>query len=153
MQNKLTILFLCTGNSCRSQMAEALTNELHHKTITAYSAGLIAKGLDTKAMEMLQRLGIYTKDLHSKTIDEVMDIKFDFVITVCDHAAQTCPYFPTEPERIIRYAFDDPPKLTENMDYEEAIQVYTRVRNEIKDFVVQLPELLLRTQEKLHAKH
>lgn len=150
MQNKIKILFLCTGNSCRSQMAEAITNELHSKNIEAHSAGLIAKGLDPKAIDVLNQIKIDTSVLSSKTIDEVMDLKFDFVVTVCDHAADTCPYFPTQPERIIRHAFDDPPKLAQGLEVDEALKVYTRVRDEIKGFVATLPELLEKTSEELN---
>ncbi len=150
--DKPKILFLCTGNSCRSQMAEALSNILLRDQIQAYSAGIIAKGLDPLAIEVLQDLDIDISNHHSKTIDEVMDIKFDFVITVCDHAAETCPYFPTQPERIIRHAFDDPPKLSQGLNHDEAIKIYRRVRDEIKNFVIGLPVLLERTKEKISAQ-
>ena len=150
--NKSTILFLCTGNSCRRQMAEALSNKLLGDKFQAYSAGIIAKGIDPLAIEVLQDLDIDISNHHSKTIDEVMDIKFDFVITVCDHAAKTCPYFPTQPERIIRHAFDDPPKLSQGLNHDDAIKIYRRVRDEIKDFVIELPTLLEKTKEKINVQ-
>ena len=148
--NKLKILFLCTGNSCRSQMAEAFGNKLLGNQIQAYSAGVIAKGLDPLAIEVLQDLAIDISNHHSKTINEVMDIKFDFIITVCDHAAETCPYFPTQPERIIRHAFDDPPKLSQGLNHDESIKIYKRVRDEIKDFVTQIPELLEKANKRIN---
>ena len=152
MDNKLKILFLCTGNSCRSQIGEAFTHKLLGNEIQVYSAGIIAKGLDPFAVEVLQEIGIDISNHRSKTVEELKDINFDFVITVCDHAAQTCPYFPTSPERIIRRPFDDPPKLTQGLEHSEALIIYRRVRDEIKDFVTELPTILEKTQKELYAQ-
>jgi len=113
MHDKLNVLFLCTGNSCRSQMAEA--------------------GVDISAHR-------------SKHLDVLKNISFDYVITVCDNAHESCPLFPDK-TKVVHVGFDDPPRLARGAKTdEEALTHYRRVRDEIRDFVAQLPEKLTETR-------
>ncbi|MEM0915738.1 MAG: arsenate reductase ArsC [Planctomycetota bacterium] len=150
MLPKLNVLFLCTGNSCRSQMGEGWARSLHGDAINAYSAGLIAKGLKPHAVAVMREAGVDITGQRSQTLDEVMaelgdnpgDEKIDVVITVCGHAHETCPVFPGG-ATIIHRGFDDPPALAENEpDPEVAIGHYRRVRDEIRDYVQNLPQVL-----------
>jgi len=139
MGNKLKILFLCTGNSCRSQMAEGWARSLKSGPIEPYSAGLEAHGLNPKAVQVMAEAGIDISRQTSKRLDEVMDIAFDYVVTVCGHADENCPLFPGK-TKVIHVGFDDPPRLAKNCrDEEEALFHYRRVRDEIRAFVEQLP--------------
>nr|MBN2277294.1 arsenate reductase ArsC [candidate division Zixibacteria bacterium] len=142
-EKKLKILFLCTGNSCRSQMAEGWTRYLKGDLIEPYSAGIKAHGLDHKAVRVMAEAGIDISGQHSKNISELPDIDFDYVITVCDHAAESCPVFPGR-AKVIHRGFDDPPRLARAAENEqEALNHYYRVRDEIKIFVQKLPGSLI----------
>ena len=139
---KLKILFLCTGNSCRSQMAEALTRILKGDRIEAYSAGVDPHPVDPRAVKAMAELGIDISRQTSKDVDVFEDIEFDYVITLCDQAQQGCPFFPAR-TRLLHVGFDDPPRLAADArTEEEAMTHYRRVRNEIKAFVEELPEAL-----------
>ncbi len=141
---KIRILYLCTGNSCRSQMAEALTNSLKGDFIEAYSAGVDPKGVDPRAVQAMAELGIDISGQKSKSTDDIldMDIDFDYVITLCDSARKSCPAFPAR-IAVLHVGFDDPPKLAAGAaSEEEAMEHYRRVRDEIWDFVLTLPESL-----------
>ncbi len=141
-QNRIKVLFLCTGNSCRSQMAEGWARRLLPDTVEAYSAGIKAHGLNRVAVQVMLEAGIDISGQQSKTIQRLQNIDFDYVITVCDHASETCPVFPGNAKKIHRN-FDDPPKLAAAAKSDEdAMGVYARVRDEIRDFVQALPELL-----------
>lgn len=136
---KLTVLFLCTGNSCRSQMAEAFTKALKGNEITAYSAGTKPKGIDPMTREVMEEAGIDLKGQKSQHVDEFSDIKFDYVITLCGDAKESCPVYPGK-TTIIHRGFDDPPGLAETAgSREEALSHYRRVRDEIREFVETLP--------------
>ena len=110
---KKRILFLCTGNSCRSQMAEGWARHLESDRIEAYSAGVETHGLNPSAVKVMAEAGIDISDQTSKHVDALKDISFDYVITVCDHAAEHCPIFPGK-VRVIHQCFDDPPRLAES---------------------------------------
>lgn len=141
--NKLKVLFLCTGNSCRSQMAEGWARRLKGDVIEPFSAGIESHGLDPRAVKVMAEAGIDISHQRSKLINEVMNIPFDYVITVCDSANETCPIFPG-PVKRLHVCFDDPPKLAKSAkSEEEALSYYRRVRDEIRKFVEQLPALLL----------
>lgn len=143
MIKKLKILFLCTGNSCRSQMAEAWTNKLKGAQFEAYSAGVEPKQIDPRAIEAMAEAGIDISAQKSKDIDSLRDMEFDYVVTLCDNARESCPYFPAK-TKLVHQGFNDPPKLAEDAnDEEEAMGHYRRVRDEIKVFVKSLPETLL----------
>lgn len=132
---KLNVLFLCTGNSCRSQMAEGWARTLKAEELNAYSAGIETHGLNPRAVRVMQEAGVDISTQHSKTVDELRDVPFDLVVTVCDDAHENCPLFPG-PARILHAGFDDPPRLAKDAATEaEALAHYRRVRDEIRAFV------------------
>jgi arsenate reductase len=137
---KLKILFLCTGNSCRSQMAEGWCRFLKGDVIEPYSAGIETHGLNLNAVQVMAEAGVDISAHSSQHIDEFKDIQLDTVITVCGHANEHCPVF-TGTTKVIHVGFDDPPKLAkEAATEEEALDCYRRVRDEIRAFVETLPE-------------
>ena len=140
---KLKILYLCTGNSCRSQMAEGWTRHLRSEAIDVYSAGVEPHGIDPKAVKVMAEIGIDISGQASKHLDTLEGIEFDHVITLCDQANESCPLFPGKTRRH-HMGFDDPPKLAaDTSTEEEAMAHYRRVRDEIKRFVEKLPEALM----------
>jgi arsenate reductase len=139
---KLKILYLCTGNSCRSQMAEGWTRHLKGDAIEAYSAGVEPHRVDPRAVKAMGEVGVDISGQSSKHVDTLQGIEFDFVITLCDQANESCPFFPGKTRRR-HMGFDDPPRLAANApSEEEAMAHYRRVRDEIKTFVEKLPEVL-----------
>jgi len=136
------VLFLCTGNSCRSQMAEGWTRHLLGDSVEAHSAGVAPRGLDPRAVKAMAEAGVNISAQRSKHLDELADLEFDFVITLCDDAQQSCPVFPAQ-ARTIHRGFDDPPRLaTGAQDEGQAMGYYRRVRDEIRAFVEALPDLM-----------
>ncbi|MDD3342530.1 MAG: arsenate reductase ArsC [Sulfurospirillaceae bacterium] len=120
------VLILCTGNSCRSIIAEALVNA-RLKNIEAYSAGVKASGkVNAYAKQVLEEEGMWKESYHSKTIDEISHIDFDLVVTVCDHANETCPMFP-KPYPKIHVGFSDP----DGKDYGAFILTYKAIEAEL----------------------
>jgi len=116
------VLVLCTGNSCRSIIAEAILNA---NEIEAYSSGVKASGkVNPNAKKVLEENGIWKNEYHSKTLDEIMDIDFDLVVTVCDNAKETCPIFPKK-VKTIHIPFSDP----DGKDYEEFVKTYEDIKN------------------------
>ncbi len=139
---KLKVLFLCTGNSCRSQMAEAWTRVLKGEQIDAYSAGVEPHAVDPRAVKAMAEVGIDISSQASKDVDALEHIEFEYVITLCDQAHQGCPFFPAK-TRVLHVGFDDPPLLAAGAHTEEEAMVhYRRVRDEIKEFVEKLPKIL-----------
>lgn len=139
----LKILFLCTGNSCRSQMAEGWARELKSDRIEPYSAGIETHGLNRNAVKVMSESGVDISRQRSKHVSELAGIEFDLVITVCDHAAEHCPVFPGE-AKVVHQGFDDPPRLAERATTEqEALDHYRRVRDEIRAFVETLPDSIV----------
>jgi arsenate reductase len=139
---KLKILFLCTGNACRSQMAEGWARHLLGDRVEAWSAGVIAAGLEPRAVQVMREAGVDISGHQSKHVNELLTIPFDRVITVCDHAAEVCPIFPGK-VRMMHHGFADPPSLARSARTEaEALRRYRRVRDEIRAFVETLPEAL-----------
>ena len=139
---KLKILYLCTGNSCRSQMAEGWTRHLKNDRIKAYSAGVEPHGIDPRAVKVMAEVGIDISGQASKHLDTFQGIEFDYVITLCDQANESCPLFFGKTRRL-HMGFDDPPKLAAGAtSEEEAMAHYRRVRDEIKRFVENLPGVL-----------
>jgi arsenate reductase len=135
---KLTILFFCTGNSCRSQMAEGWARHLKGGEIEPYSAGIEAHGLNPLAVKVMAEAGVDISRQRSKSVAELKDVLFDYVVTVCDHAHESCPRFPGK-AKIIHAGFDDPPRLAARAESEaEALAHYRRVRDEIRAFVAAL---------------
>jgi arsenate reductase len=136
------VLFLCTGNSCRSQMAEGWARTLLGERVEARSAGLEARGLDPRAVRVMAEAGVDISGQRSRRLAELVGEPFDVVVTVCSHAHETCPVFPGG-ARVIHAGFDDPPHLAAGAaGEEEALAPYRRVRDEIRDFVAHLPETL-----------
>lgn len=142
VSNRLKVLFLCTGNACRSQMAEGLCRHLKSDVIEAYSAGIEMHGLNPVAVKAMADMGIDISQHYSKTLSDLEGVKFDYVITVCGHANESCPLFSGDC-KVLHVGFDDPPKLAKNALTEtEEISHYIRVRNEIADFIEELPGFL-----------
>lgn len=136
----LNVLFLCTGNSCRSQMAEGFARELKNDQIRAYSAGVQKHGLNRIAVQVMQEAGIDISHHQSKTLDSLRSVDFDYVVTVCDSAHESCPVF-RGAATVIHHGFDDPPRLAAGAATdEEAMDHYRRVRDEIRAFVETLPD-------------
>lgn len=135
------VLFLCTGNSCRSQMGEGWARHLHGDIITPYSCGIETHGLNPDAVRVMGEAGVDISSHRSKDLSALSGMRFDLVITVCGHAHETCPVFPGA-ARVVHHGFDDPPALArERGDEEDALEHYRRVRDEIRDFVHSIPEL------------
>ncbi|MGM0425128.1 MAG: arsenate reductase ArsC [Thermodesulfobacteriota bacterium] len=146
--SKKKVLFLCTGNSCRSQMAEGWARHLHSDKLEVASAGVIKHGVDPRAVQIMFEAGVDISKQSSKSIDELPEQSFDAVITLCDHASESCPFFPGDVIRL-HQGFDDPPALARQAaSQEEALNAYRRVRDEIRDFVQGLPQLLEKEQQK-----
>ncbi len=142
MLPKLKILFLCTGNSCRSQMAEGWARHLRGDAIEPYSAGIESHGLDPHAVRVMAEAGVDIAGQRSKSVADLKEVPFDYVVTVCGHAHETCPMFPAK-AKIVHVGFDDPPRLAKGAKSEdEAMGHYRRVRDEIRAFVERLPESL-----------
>jgi arsenate reductase len=141
---KVKVLFLCTGNSCRSQMAEGWARRLKSDSIEPYSAGIEKHGLNPHAVQVMAEAGADIAGQRSKTLAELGGVPFDYVVTVCGHADEHCPAFPGH-TKVVHAGFEDPPKLTQQMpDGDAKLAVYRRVRDEIRDFVATLPESLTR---------
>ena len=136
---KLKILYLCTGNSCRSQMAEAWTRHLKNDEFEAYSAGIQPTRVNSMAKEVMKEAGVDISGYTSKDIDELDGLEFDYVITLCENAQAACPVFPAK-RRLLHVPFDDPPELALKASSKDiAILHFRRVRDEIKAFVEALP--------------
>ena len=142
MQRKPKLLFLCTGNSCRSQIAEGWVRHLHGDSLVPYSAGTIPGRVDPRAVRVMGEVGIDLSEHRSKHVDELRGIPFDWVISVCDRANETCPVFPGNVQRL-HVGFDDPPRLASRATTDDdALAPYRRVRDEMRAFVEELPERL-----------
>lgn len=142
MARKTKILFLCTGNSCRSQMAEGWARALKGDVLEAYSAGIETHGLNPNAVKVMAEAGVDISGHRSQHVDELADVGLELVVTVCGHAHESCPVFPGG-ARVVHQGFDDPPALARDAaTEEEALGHYRRVRDEIRAFVEGLPRPL-----------
>jgi len=136
------VLFLCSGNACRSQMAEGWARALPGGRIRAFSAGIEARGLDPRAVLVMREEGLDISGQRSKRIDELEFSEFDLAVTVCARAAESCPAF-SRATRVLHVPFDDPPSLAGEARTEaQALEPYRRVRDEIGRWVGTLPEIL-----------
>ena len=136
------VLFLCTGNSCRSQMAEGWARYIYGDAMEVYSAGTSPHRIDPRAVMVMGQAGVDISSQTSNHVDDYIDIPFDLVVTVCDSAREKCPVFPAE-GKTLHPSFDDPPFFAQNAsNEEEALAPYRRVRDEIGDFVTGILELL-----------
>ncbi len=142
MDQRIRLLFLCTGNSCRSQMAEGFVKALKSDEMEAYSAGVERHGLNSRAATVMAEAGIDISHNTSKTVDELPSEPFDYVVTLCGHANEHCPYFPAI-TKVLHVGFPDPPALAKDAKTEEeALSHYRTVRDSIREFVLGMPENL-----------
>jgi arsenate reductase len=133
---------LCTGNACRSQIAEAWARHLKADVVEAHSAGTHPRGLDPLAVKIMAEVGLDMSGQPSKAIADIEHIPFDYVVTVCSDAHESCPVFPGR-AKVVHVGFDDPPRLAAHTTSEaEALAHYRRVRDEIRAFIEQFPEVL-----------
>lgn len=138
-KEKLKVLFLCTGNSCRSQIAEGWARHLKGNVIDAYSAGIWPVGLNPITVKVMAEAGVDISTQTSKHVDELLGIDFDYVVTLCDNARQQCPVFDGK-AKLFHRAFEDP---TFTLGSEEEIMaVFRKTRDDIRAFVQILPESL-----------
>lgn len=140
---KKNVLFICEMNTCRSQMAQGWAHLLHPNKISAFSAGIITTGLlDPLAVKVMAEAGVDISGQETNAVSDFLQEDIDWVITVCETAAQECPSFPPE-VNVICQSFDNPPELVRNLeDEEDQLAVYRRVRDEVKSFIEKLPEKL-----------
>ena len=142
MSQKTRVLFLCTGNSCRSQMAEGWARALKGDRVEAYSAGTDPHGMNARAVRVMAEAGVDINGQRSKNVNELKDGPFDYVVNVCDHAHETCPLFPGK-TKVVHVGCDDPPRLARGArSEEEALSHYRRVRDEIKAFIERFDSVL-----------
>jgi len=138
-KDKIKILFLCTGNACRSQIAEGWAKHLKSDTIESYSAGVRPIGVSSRAIKTMAEAGVDISDHTSKHLDELWNINFDYVITLCDNAAQNCPVFPGK-AKVIHKPFKDPYFATGSE--ENVMAEFRKVREQIKAFIETIPDCL-----------
>jgi arsenate reductase len=141
-KDKIKVLFLCTGNSCRSQIAEGWANYLKSDVIEAYSAGIRPIGVNPKTTQVMAEAGVDISGHTSKHIDDLAGIDFDYVVTVCDNAREQCPVFPG-PAKLVHKPFEDPYFASGGED--QILAVFRKVRDQIKAFIEQLPEILTKS--------
>ena len=142
MGDKIKILFLCTGNSCRSQMAEGWAKHLQAAAIEPFSAGIEKHGINPMAVKVMAEVGVDISGQKPKLISELAGTSFDYIVAVCDQAAASCPVLPGT-GKIVRKSFPDPPKMAAAKTTEkEKLECYRKVRDAIRDFVENLPENL-----------
>ncbi len=147
---RLRVLFLCTGNSCRSQMAEGWARSLRSDSIEPFSAGTEPHGMNRLAIRAMAEVGVDLSSHSSKHVNDLAHVPFDLVVTVCDSANQTCPRFPGS-AKVVHVGFDDPPKLARNAPSDDdAMPHYRRVRDEIRRFIETLPESLTTLSKGAH---
>ena len=139
---KLKVLFLCTGNACRSQMAEGWARRLVGDRLEPFSAGASTHGLDPRAVRVMAEAGVDISGQRSKHVDEVRHIPFDYVVTLCDRARDACPVLPGK-VRILHAGFEDP--AAARGTEEEVLVVFRRVRDALRQFVEGLPEAMERS--------
>lgn len=144
MSDKLKVLFLCTGNSCRSQMAEGWARHLKDDVMEVFSAGIETHGLNPNAVKVMREAGVDISGHESQNIKEFIDSDLDVVVTVCGHAHETCPIFPGKC-KVVHVGFEDPPKMAKELaergaSEEEQLDCYRQVRDKIKAFVQTLPD-------------
>jgi arsenate reductase len=136
---KKKILFLCTGNACRSQIAEGWARYLKSGVIEAYSAGVSPAGVSTRAIAVMAETGVDISTQTSKHVDTLKDVDFDYIVTVCDKAREQCPVFPSRTKKIHK-SFEDPAFMVGSED--EIMAVFRKIRDDIRAFVETMPENL-----------
>lgn len=139
-KEKVKVLFLCTGNACRSQIAEGWARHLKLDVIEAYSAGVWPAGVSTKAIQVMAEEGVDISSHTSKHVFTYLDMDFDFVITLCDHAKEECPIFGGK-TKFVHRAFKDP--LSATGSEKQRLDAFRKIRDEIRAFVETLPESVM----------
>jgi arsenate reductase len=139
MADKPSVLFLCTGNSCRSQMAEGWSHHLLANQFVAYSAGIETHGLNGRAVQVMSEAGVDISQQESQLVETFAKLHPNLVVTVCDHAAEVCPTFPGA-THMVHHSFADPAQATGSEV--EILAAFRKVRDEIKTFVATLPDIL-----------
>ena len=147
LSEKIRLLFLCTGNSCRSQMAEGWARHLKGDRLDVFSAGIETHGLNPNAVKVMAEAGVDISGHKSQPIDEFSGMNFDVVVTVCGNANENCPIFPAGC-RVVHVGFDDPPQMARRLaaagaSAEVQLDCYRKVRDQIRAFVETLPEALI----------
>ncbi|OHB63482.1 MAG: arsenate reductase [Planctomycetes bacterium RBG_13_50_24] len=138
-KEKIKILFLCTGNACRSQMAEGWARHLKSDVIEAYSAGVWPVGVSSRAIQVMAEAGVDISSQTSDHVDDFLEIDFDYVITLCDNARECCPVFSGK-AKLIHKPFEDPTFVVGSTD--EIMRAFRQARDQIREFVETLPESL-----------
>ena len=138
-REKIKVLFLCTGNSCRSQIAEGWARHLNGNIIDAYSAGIRPIGVSSRAIKVMAEAGVDISMHKSRHIDEFSEIDFDYVVTLCDNAAENCPVFSGK-TRIVHKPFDDP--YFASGSEEQIMATFRKVRDDIRTFIETMPNCL-----------
>jgi arsenate reductase len=136
---KIRVLFLCTGNSCRSQMAEGWAQHLKGDVVDVYSAGIRPIGVSSRAIKTMAEAGVDISMHTSKSIDDLGGVDFDYVVTLCDNAAQNCPVFPGK-AKVIHKPLKDPYCATGSE--EQVMAEFRKVRDQIKAFIETIPTSL-----------
>jgi arsenate reductase len=136
---RVKVLFLCTGNSCRSQIAEGWAKNLKSDVIEAYSAGVAPGDLNQMAVKVMTEAGVDISAQRPKHIDELRDINFDYVVTVCDNARESCPIFPRK-TRLLHKSFEDPSFMTGSEQQIKA--AFVKLRDQMRDFIEKMPGIL-----------
>ncbi len=126
------VLFVCTHNSARSQMAEGILNTFHSDRFDAYSTGSAPTNINPHSIEVLKEIGVDISANYSKGFNELADIEFDYIVSVCDDAREKCPYFKGSGTRIHK-SFDDPSRFEGNV--EQKLEIFRKSRDEIRDWI------------------
>jgi len=137
--NKIKLLFVCTGNSCRSQIAEGWAGHLKGNVIDAYSAGISPIGVSSRAIKVMAEAGVDISNQKSQSLEEFSEIDFDYIITLCDNAAQRCPVF-TGTVKVLHKPFEDPYFATGSE--EDIMETFRKVSNDIRIFIESMPDNL-----------
>jgi arsenate reductase len=140
-KDKIKVLFLCTGNSCRSQIAEGWAKHLKGNVMDAYSAGIAPRNLNQMAVKVMAEAGVDISAQGPKHVEELKNIDFDYVVTVCDNARENCPIFPRETKHFHK-AFVDPTFMTGTEQQIKA--AFVKLRDQMKEFIAKMPEILER---------
>ncbi len=138
-EDKIKVLFLCTGNSCRSQIAEGWAKHLKGDTMDVYSAGIAPGSLNQMAVKVMAEAGVDISAQRSKHVEELKDIDFDYVVTVCDNAREKCPIFPHKTKHFHR-TFEDPTFMTGTEQQIKA--AFVKLRDQMKEFIKKVPKIL-----------
>lgn len=139
VKEKIKVLFLCTGNACRSQMAEGWARHLKSDVIEACSGGVWPAGVSSRAIQVMAEAGVDISSQTSDHVDDFLTIDFDYVITLCDNARQKCPVFSGK-VKLIHRAFEDPTFVMGSTD--AIMAAFRQTRDQIRAFVETLPESL-----------